>query len=629
VSGPLPARQDAGQVITPASALGTNYYAEGTTLHYETVATIAGTDVDAVVTFVSGSNLGEYDPSSPAQYEARLGKIRRIDHANSGPFLEHSVKVLDVEGGGSATLKIDFLRGGTYAGPGTGTPIVLTNLTFNVYDLDGLQAIAIDGLASYVLSTNTHLTMTSPRPGTFRFTAPSASTSEATGTSYTVGRVEVTLNPTSVVTYQMFFPRRTSGSQNLDFSRGVPWEDDFGGTNADATPAPYPLGPPRITNVDPGNGSLNVTYAPPAGSETITACSYRVGPEADQKPRTWIPLSDSERAAQAFTIARLTNGTTYVIELRCSNAIGDGRAATASGTPVGLPGGPTITLLQSGDGALIITFTPPSNDGGAVITNYQAQLDGGAWTPFTPAVTTSPATLPGLANGVPVSVRLRAVNAIGAGPASNEATATPRAGVAGVRVLPGNGSATLLFDRHPEATAIEIQLSTASSPHRVLAPWYALGDEALRQNATQLTNLTNGTAIYVQVRAVAAWDDRSPASEPICFTPTATPALPVAEPELLLPQAVQQVKRDAAGAVLLHFDYVVKNTSGVTLENIWVRALDLPPGATVVSLVEDAGPGTLLIFPWHADHWYWDGVKMAAGASRTLTVTIRVEGNRR
>ncbi len=87
-----------------------------------------------------------------------------------------------------------------------------------------------------------------------------------------------------------------------------------------------------------------------------------------------------------------------------------------------VPDAPTIGVLTAGNGSVTVTFTQPANDGGSPITIYNAFCSFAASSP------TSPITVNGLPNGVPVRCRVNAVNAIGGGAASEESNeVTPQA----------------------------------------------------------------------------------------------------------------------------------------------------------------------------------------------------------
>lgn len=84
--------------------------------------------------------------------------------------------------------------------------------------------------------------------------------------------------------------------------------------------------------------------------------------------------------------------------------------------------------VQPGDGLLSVSFSPPSNDGGAPITKYQYSLDNGvSWLDTEPETSGSPLVITGLTNETSYSFRIRAFTTSG-GAQSDLATGTPVAG---------------------------------------------------------------------------------------------------------------------------------------------------------------------------------------------------------
>lgn len=95
-------------------------------------------------------------------------------------------------------------------------------------------------------------------------------------------------------------------------------------------------------------------------------------------------------------------------------------------TAGGVASKPVIGEIAPGNNELVVTFTAPTDDGGAAIFNYEYTTDGGAnWIPFSPQTTQSPVTISGLTNGTSYSVGLRAINSAGDGEASDLVTASP------------------------------------------------------------------------------------------------------------------------------------------------------------------------------------------------------------
>lgn len=179
---------------------------------------------------------------------------------------------------------------------------------------------------------------------------------------------------------------------------------------------------PSITSIVGENGQLRVSFNPPSrdGGAVITNYKYRVG------TGSWVAVNPASTSSPII-IPGLTNGTTYSITILAVNSVGDGTASTAvNGTPqASVPGAPVIGTITPGDQSLSVAFTPPGNDGGSTITNYEYSLDGGSWVTPNPTITASPLVISGLTNGTAYSVRIRAVNSSGSGSASNSVSSTP------------------------------------------------------------------------------------------------------------------------------------------------------------------------------------------------------------
>ena len=280
------------------------------------------------------------------------------------------------------------------------------------------------------------------------------------------------------------------------------------------TPSTTP-GPPTITGITPGNSQLTVAFTPGAdGGSAIANYQYSIdGGEiwvTRTPPATMSPL----------VITGLANGATYQVRLRAVNAAGTGASSPAvAGTPAGTLAAPTITGITPGNLQLTVTFAPGA-DGGTPITNYEYSLDNGAtWIARVPPAVTSPLTISGLINGMAYQVRLRAVNAIGAGAASASTVATPSTTPAAPLVTgikSGNAQLAVMFtagdDGGQPITNYRYSIDggatwTSRSPAATTSPLV-------------IVSLSNGAVYQVQLRAVNVNGEGAPtASVP------ATPAL--------------------------------------------------------------------------------------------------------
>ena len=94
-----------------------------------------------------------------------------------------------------------------------------------------------------------------------------------------------------------------------------------------------------------------------------------------------------------------------------------------------VPFAPILDSLTASDGAISASFTLGSS-GGSALLNHEYSLDNGVtWSPWPNGSITSPLNISNLTNGVEYQVKIRAVNAIGAGAESNMLAVTPLAPV--------------------------------------------------------------------------------------------------------------------------------------------------------------------------------------------------------
>jgi hypothetical protein len=116
------------------------------------------------------------------------------------------------------------------------------------------------------------------------------------------------------------------------------------------------------------------------------------------------------------------------------------------GAPATGPGAPASVTVTPGDATLALTWSAPAT-GGSPLRDYRVEYratPSGDWTLLADGVSTATAaTISGLTNGVAYDVRVSAVNAVGAGPASPVQTVRPGglpAAPVGVTATAGSGS---------------------------------------------------------------------------------------------------------------------------------------------------------------------------------------------
>jgi hypothetical protein len=290
-----------------------------------------------------------------------------------------------------------------------------------------------------------------------------------------------------------------------------------------------PPGAPTITSITPQDGALAVHYTAPSSGAPFTGYLYQLDGSG--------PWLSTTSTSNPLTISGLTDGTTHSVEIEAVNNSGTGLPSNSvSGTPVAVPGAPTITSVQVGAGTASIAFTPGSN-GGSALTGYQYSTNGG--TSWTSTSTASPLSLTGLANGASITLELEAVNASGAGAPTTTTFTTPSVSGAPVITSIASQNQALSVTFTPPASngspITDYQWSTDGG-----TTWYSestfgtpcqsgAGSSETCTIAVLSSNgatpLTNGTSYPIELRAVNAVGIGS-ASGAQSATPYTTPGAP-------------------------------------------------------------------------------------------------------
>ena len=260
---------------------------------------------------------------------------------------------------------------------------------------------------------------------------------------------------------------------------------------------------------------LSWTAPEDTGGTPVTDYQYQVNLSGE-----WVPVG----GASTSVLTELSAYQGYSLRVRALNAVGAGPPsewesyASSAGVPASAPSG---LAAARGDRQVTLTWTTPSDDGGAPITDYEYEVDGsGEWVSTGGTATTY--TVADLVNGTTYSFEVRALNAVGASPGSGPITATPATvpgAPSGLSASRGNGEVTLRWSAPSDDGGLAV---TGYEVHRGdTDTWTDVGNVTSRT----VTGLSNGTEYTFEVRAsndVGA----GAASGPVSETPARLPDAP-------------------------------------------------------------------------------------------------------
>ena len=184
------------------------------------------------------------------------------------------------------------------------------------------------------------------------------------------------------------------------------------------TAAGVPSAPSAVTATGLSGTSASVSFATSsANGSAITG--YTITPSLATSPATFTGTSSP------ITVTGLTAGTAYTFSVTATNAIGTSAPGTTTFTPQNqVPGAPTGQFAIAGNAQATISFTAPTNNGGAAITNYTIVANPGN---ISQTATSSPYTFTGLTNGTLYTFSITANNSVGSSAAINTNSVTPTA----------------------------------------------------------------------------------------------------------------------------------------------------------------------------------------------------------
>jgi hypothetical protein len=259
------------------------------------------------------------------------------------------------------------------------------------------------------------------------------------------------------------------------------------------TPAGVPGAPSALVATITGNTTVNVAFT--AGAENgADVTNYMYSLDSGVSYTAFSPA----QITPPLTISGLTLGNSYSITLKEIDAGGISLASTAVAVEFTSPNIPTGLHATTEPNKTTIAFVSPS-PGGALITNYEYSLDGGAtFAAFSPAQTSSPVSITGLSDSASYDIQFKAVNIIGKSAASST-----------VSIMPATPPPETVAYTQNEASVVVLPTTVkiAGVVVDIVKYWYSI-DFGITwldpSNVVSIANLTNGVSYTIWYYAETA-----------------------------------------------------------------------------------------------------------------------------
>ena len=348
----------------------------------------------------------------------------------------------------------------------------------------------------------------------YQYSKDGGSTWTAATVTGTVGTITYTVTSLTNSTEYTFKVRGVNAYGNGAESVGVK-----------ATPIAKPAKPAGFT-ATAKDKAVDLAWTDPSNS-TITGWEYQY--KTDGAYGSWTDVPNSTASTTSYTVTDLTNDTAHTFKIRAVNASGDGvESDEKSATPKSAPAKPTGFTAAAKHQSADLSWTDPG-DSSITKWEYQQKSGGGnygSWTTMSTSATATSYTVRSLTNNTTYTFRIRAWNAYGNGPTSDERTATPvpaPAAPTGLTAAAKHQSVVLAWTdpNNSTITGWEYQYKTDSG----YGSWTAMTSSSATTTSYTVTGLTNNTAHTFKIRAVNGSGDGAASAE-VSATPRPVPSAP-------------------------------------------------------------------------------------------------------
>ena len=198
--------------------------------------------------------------------------------------------------------------------------------------------------------------------------------------------------------------------------------------------ATAPAAPTGLTATASGPTIINLRWTAPTNTGGADITGYQIEVSPTGTVNTWSNLvANTRTTTTTYTHRSLLAQTTQHYRVRAINSEGAGTASTTANATTAAataPGAPTgLTATADGQTIINLSWTAPSDNGGAAITGYQIEVSPNGTDTWTNLVANTTATATtyehtGLSAGETRHYRVRAINSVGPGAVSATRSAT-------------------------------------------------------------------------------------------------------------------------------------------------------------------------------------------------------------
>ncbi len=293
------------------------------------------------------------------------------------------------------------------------------------------------------------------------------------------------------------------------------------------TPATIPSVPQNLVAA-PGDSEATLTWSAPSSDGGDPIAAYRIYRGTVAGGETYLTELGN---VLTYVDQGLTNGQTYYYKVRAVNSVGEGPLSSeASVMPATTPSAPQNLQVTAGSSQNVLIWGPPASDGGRAITGYKVYrgLTSGSeviWKTLADVLTYVDT---GLTNGQVYYYRVSAVNAVGEGALSNEASATPVERTTpsppqNLEAAAGDTEVVLTWSAPASDGGVPI---TTFRIYRGVSPGGEVFLTAVGNVLTFVdTSVSNGQIYYYQVSAENSIGE-GPRSSEVSATPATLPSAP-------------------------------------------------------------------------------------------------------